>query len=380
MLPITNIIEVSVNQAATGLGAFNVNNVMFLTTDPFLSNPESDVFRAYADAQSVGTDFGTGTETYRMAVALFSQQPNILAGGGNLLIAPRVSTETLLTAIARVAPLVYFVGIISNFYPSVQADMLTLANAVQAYGNKMLIFPQSSASGAAPLIPSTGIFAQIVSASDNGTRCLYYTSDDADARLYAAAYAGRGFSVNFDGQNTVLTMNLKQLATIPADEAINQTIYNEAEVVGADVYPDISGVPGVISNGANKFFDQIYNLIWFVGAIQVAGFNALAQAATKVPQTEPGVSALADAYRSVCQKAVVNGYLAPGTWTAPQNTFGVQADFYSNIQNLGYYIYHQPVALQSAADRAARKAPLFQIAIKEAGGINSSSIIVNVNA
>lgn len=372
MLPITEIIDISVSETPVGLGEFNVNNVAYFTTSPFLVNPDSDVFRSYVSAAAVGTDFGTGTETYQQAVAFFSQVPNVLNGGGQLIIFPRVSTETLQAAILRCLNLVFFVGIISDFYPTISSDGLTLANSVQAYKNKILMLPSATFSDVA------GAFTAIQSAGDYATRCLFYATSALDARLFAAAYAGRGFSVNFDQANGTITMNLKQLATIVPDESLTQSQYDACKTAGVDIYPDIAGFPSVISNGANQYFDEVYNLVWFVATLQVAGFNALAQVGGKVPQTESGISQLKSAYRAVCDEAVNNAYVAPGTWTSSE-TFGSQVDFLSNILQKGYYIYSTPVSQQSATDRAARKAPLIQIAIKEAGAVQSSTVIVQIN-
>jgi hypothetical protein len=88
---------------------------------------------------------------------------------------------------------------------------------------------------------------------------------------------------------------------------------------------------------------------------------------------------LKNAYRAICEQAVVNQYAAPGTWNS-STTFGTQDDFLANIEQRGYYIYSAPVARQSQAAREARQAPLVQIAIKEAGAIHSSDVIVFVNA
>ena len=158
-----------------------------------------------------------------------------------------------------------------------------------------------------------------------------------------------------------------------------KTYLNDALLAGADSYPSLQGVPAVFTSGANGgFYDSVYNLQWFVGALQVAGFNYLAQSSTKIPQTENGMDGLKGAYRAICEQAITNGYVAPGTWNSP-TTFGNQADLIANITQKGYYIYSQPIALQSQTSRVARQAPLCQIAIKEAGAIQSSSVIIYVN-
>ncbi len=285
-IEISNIINISVQESPVGLGEYDVNNLALFTSDQFLSNDAGDLYRVYASARDVGVDFGTDTETYDQAVAVFSQQPNILGGNGNLIIFPgftpssissvsiddggtgykvgdvagvvedgadqgyltvssvyggvvtgltvtkggigytaspyvaratdggsgsglevfitAVTTETLMQAVARCNSLIFFVGIISTSYPAA-ADMPDAADEVKAYGNKILFLPSSDQSAI------TGAFTAIKDASDNNTRCLFYSLSAADARLFAAAYAGRGLSVNFAGSQTAITMNLKQL-------------------------------------------------------------------------------------------------------------------------------------------------------------------------
>lgn len=451
-LPISNVISVNVSFPPTGIGAFNVNNLGLFTGDSFLSNPNSDKFRVYASAQAVGVDFGTTSETYNQAVAAFSQQPNMLAGGGNLIIFPSfastsistvaitaagtgyvvgdvlnvvqgsayggtvtvatvyagtvtsvtvttkgtgyslasglattggtgtgctiqitaVTTETLTDAINRVYQLTYFCGIISTSY-GLSTTWAALASAVQAFGDKILFLPSNS------LSDITGVFTTIKNATNYATRCLYYSDTNAaNVRLFAAAYAARLLSVNFGGSFTAITMNLKQLNTITIDPNITTTVAAICSTAGVDVYGSYAGVAAVISNGANKYADQVFNIIWFVLALQVAGYNALAALSTKIPQTENGMNLYKGALKQVCEQAIANGYLAPGTWTAT-DTFGNQTDFLANILTKGYYIYSGPINLQSAAARAARQAPLVQIAIKEAGAIQSSVINVYVN-
>jgi hypothetical protein len=91
-----------------------------------------------------------------------------------------------------------------------------------------------------------------------------------------------------------------------------------------------------------------------------------------------GMAGLKDAYRTICKQAVINGFVAAGSWTAA-DWFGDHEDFLRNITDIGYYIWSLPVTQQLAADREDRKAPVVQIAIKTAGAIHSSDVLVNVN-
>ncbi len=372
-LQLTNVITISVSEAPAGVSAYNTSNLALLTDetpDPVFD----DGYKIYLEPTEVGDDFGTASVTYKQALAIFSQQPNILAGGGYLVVIPFVGSETFATAVTRTKDLVQYFGVMSTQIES-QVDMLAAAAVVQAL-NKIAFFVQKASASIEPSgsldLLRTGGFSQ--------SRGLYYgSSTDLDALLMQAAYAGRGLSVDFSGSNTTTTMHLKDLIGVQPDPTMTQTLLNKAIAAGADTYISLQGVPKVYCVGANSFFDQVYNLRWFVGALQVAGFNYLAQSSTKIPQTEAGVDGLKGAYRDVCEQAVSNQYSAPGRWTSP-TTFGNQSDLYENVAQRGYYIYSSPIASQLQVDREARKAPLIQIALKEAGAIQSSSVLVYVNA
>lgn len=378
-LQLSNIINISVSEAQAGIGSYNTSNLAIFTDELPNSGFPGVGYKQYIEPTEVGVDFGTSSITYQMALAIFSQQPNILTGSGQLVVIQLEPSETLAAAITRTKDLVQYFGVLSTLTADAQGetDVLAAAAVLQALIKIGFFVTYTEAE-----IQSGGIIDLLRTGNYSHSRGLYYgdSSDSGlNALLMSAAYAGRALSVNFSGSNTTSTMNLKDLATIQPDPSMTQTIFNEAREAGADIYASIQGVPKVICNGANSFFDQVYNLLWFVGALQVAGFNFLAQASTKIPQTEAGMDGLKGAYRAVCEQAVTNQYSAPGSWTSP-TVFGIPGDLIANIAQRGYYIYSQPVAQQSQASREAREAPLIQIALKEAGAIHESSVIVNINA
>jgi len=374
-LPITDVLTVSVSQAPAGIGAFNTSNIGLITRENFGANFGDLGYKIYQEPTTVGQDFGTDSVTYAMAVAIFSQKPNILAGGGKLIVMPfSDDMETVTAAITRLSSLVQFFGVLVT--EAVQpADLLTAADLIQD-DNKIGFWPFVVQAD----IQSGGTADQLRTGSLDQNRALYYGSGvELDGFKLAAAYASRALSVDFSGSNTTITMHLKDLVGIQPDPTLTPTILSLAQAAGADVYASFQGVPKVFTAGANGFFDRVYNRIWFVSSIQIAGFNILAETSTKIVQTEQGLDVLKGAYRRVCEQAVANQYAAPGEWDDP-NRFGNIADFDRNIEERGYYIYSQPVSQQDPTARAARQAPLVQIALKEAGAIHSAAVIVNINA
>lgn len=376
-LNITNVVTISVSTPPSGVADFHVNNLALLTKDvPVNSAITTAAPGVYASPTDVGTDFGTDSETYAQAVLVFSQTPNILDGGGRLVIYPMGSSETLTHAINALLPIVPFYGAIWGAYAPNDAEVEAAAAACEPLRIKLF----ASSYLLSSLTAVTGLFAILSDAGYTHARLLLYTrgATALAARYMAAAYAGRALSVDFGGVNTTATMHLKDLSGVEADPGISQTTLERCKVVGVDVYCNIAGVPKVFSTGGNEFFDNVYNLDWLVFALEVAGFNALAETSTKIPQTEPGMAVLRGAYLNVLQQGVRNGFIAPGAWNSPE-LFGRPADLIRNVAQTGFYIFSSPVNLQSQSAREAREAPLIQIAVKYAGAIHSTSVVVFIN-
>lgn len=491
VLPITNVINVTISNTPQGLSEKNVNSIALFTNDPGSSLNPFDIF---VSPSQVAQIYGTESLTARMATAMFAQVPNIRTGNGRLIIIPlqgsvsatpgdftsadisanlasillvddgdirivingvnydltslnftecedfsdiasilqglvadatfeaidesgitgiRITSkkvgaestvtlaavpggsgtalngsgyfnaeggssssgtdssgETILEAIARTEGAIGYVGMLTTI--SIEDDALEdVSDGVQAM-DKLFHYAGSSTQD----IP--GIGTTIQQSGNTRTRFKVYTTGIEDAKLMNAAYVGRAHSVNFAGSLTSQTMNLKQLATITPDNGITQTLYVQADAAGVDLYVSYDGVPSVYSTGGNDYFDNPYSDLALKFALETAGFNFLRQTNTKVPQTESGMNGLKSAYSLVCDRFVRNGCVAPGAWTSSER-FGDPQVFDNNILTRGYYVYSLPIVQQSAVDREQRKAPLVQIAIKRAGAIHTSDVLVIIN-
>jgi len=282
--------------------------------------------------------------------------------------------ETIPAAQTRLANQIpYYCGVLVDQDWSTGTDFVDLCTAIQSV-DQILFYPSATAAD----IEINGRFDLVRQRTQDHVRCLYRSTNITDAIAFAAAYAGRAMSTNYSGSNTTITMHGKQLHSIAADPGITQTILTKCQAAGVDVYQSFGGIPKLFTSGENQFFDYIHACMWLKLALQITGANYLVSVATKVPQTEAGMAGLKDAYRTVCNQAVVNGFVAPGSWTSA-DWFGDHEDFLRCITDIGYYVWSLPVTQQLAADRADRKAPLVQIAIKTAGAIHSSDVLVNVN-
>lgn len=319
-----------------------------------------------ASALVTATVYGVGSNRQTAPVS-----PTNLAGGTSS------GTEPVQATMVRTANEVYYFGTLLDFIPT------SLFTTLPAYisGQDKMLFVASNDKAA---IQAGGILAEFAARTQNNCRGLYYNDGiSQDTVNFAAAYAARGLSTDFNGSLTAFTINMKQLVNFTPDTTLTQTDLNTCQATGIDVYPPfgfqgLTATGNLYTSGANGFFDQVYNQFWLKFALQVAGFDYLAQTSTKIPQTETGMDGLKNAYRSVLTQAVTNGVMAPGSWTSPV-VFGTVANLYSSVAAIGYYVYSQPVTQQNQAVRAARIAPLVQIAAKMAGAIQTSAVIVQVN-
>lgn len=380
-LSLTNVITVSVLPTPAQLGMPLINTVVIFTSNQPSGWGEGQTYGVYKDPAPVSTDFGVNSDMAAMANAFFAQTPNPIGTNGYLVIVPLLEAETVREAVVRIGDSVFYYGVLidNELAADDPTEFSALVTALQAAG-KLFGYCSSNVNDLQPGSP----LDLVRSASEYRGRMFYYGNPLLNGaavqqtQIFAAAYLARGLSVDFSGVGTAITMHGKQLVSITPDQTIAQTQLNLAQTAGIDVYVSIAGVPAVFCSGANQWFDQVYNDDWFAMALQVAGFNYLLPINFKVPQTEEGMSGLKSAYRAICEQAKTAGVLAPGAWTGAVPAGVPQALFLSNIANVGYFVFSQPVALQNQAARNARQAPLVQIAAKLAGAIQSSNVLVQM--
>lgn len=487
ILPITYFVRTSITGSQSGLQERNMASVLFLTTE---TPSNSDEFRVYRNASSVASDYGTNSDTYKYANALFNQTPNILSANGKLVIAPLnnsvSATQGTLTTANISANLNNIIAVTDgefrittngtsynitnlNFTSATTlADVVKIMNqkinqvlietttngfkmTSKAFGDTSEVALSSVPSGTgtdltgatlfniATATDTTGVnstgetiqdailrlqdkidfvpivsnlkmeqdlivpLASFINGRDNmyietfsnvesldeeildiaeqklnKFRCLFYCKSTEDAELFKFGYTGFGFSVNTNAQNSAMTMNLKDLVGVPVDGDLTESLIDKSIVCGADVFGAFGGVNKIMSNGANGFFDDVFNTLYIKLGVDVTLFNALARTSSKIPQTEQGMIVLKTALDSFFNKCVFNGIIGLGLKWNSSETFGNPETFRENITQSGYYIYSLPVSQQSQIQREERIAPVIQTALKFSGAIHSVDVIVNI--
>ncbi|EPY9203202.1 DUF3383 domain-containing protein [Morganella morganii] len=196
-------------------------------------------------------------------------------------------------------------------------------------------------------------------------------------KYVAASLFGRMFTVNFNGNNTTITLKFKQEPTVTAETLrVSQAAAIDAKNGNVFVkYQNDTAIiqQGVMANG--DFIDERHGLDWLQNYVQNNLYNLLYTRTTKIPQTDEGVTSLLTNVEQSLDQAVTNGFVAPGIWGG--DPFGALNT--GDMLTKGSYVYAPPVSTQAQSDREARKAPVVQCAIKLAGAIHYSDIIINVN-
>jgi hypothetical protein len=130
----------------------------------------------------------------------------------------------------------------------------------------------------------------------------------------SASVFGRAASVNFSAIGSTITLNLKQMPTIVAEDLTPNEFAtlrskNASAVVRigktATAYTDSRMASG-------SWLDTTHGLLWLENRCEVDMFNLLYQSNTKVPYTQPGLNLAQATLERSLEAAVRNGLAGPG--------------------------------------------------------------------
>lgn len=276
------------------------------------------------------------------------------------------------TKVESISALKALVNIKGAVFTDLVLDAEVPTLAAWAVANQTIIYNVFTGSSYLVVSPANPVWA-VKLAGQTSFRCLYSKSGN---RLYAATYMARTHTVNFNAEKSAMTMQLKELSV--GAESYEQPEINSAKKVGLDIYTTIKDTPVVLTSDANDFVDNVYNLIAFVDAIQTDLFNVLKATGTKLAQITQDVNSLVAAAEKTSRGFVRANVFAPGVWSSP-DSFGNINTFNRNIEQFGFYWLAGLLRDQPQPDRQARKSPVLQGAVKNAGAIHSADIIINFN-
>jgi hypothetical protein len=324
---------------------------------------------------TTGTSSLVGYATIGGGGADVSAILGLSAAAGASAPVPGATAETLLqgvTTLADVSGEWYGLTLAPTTNPS-DSDYVAAAAFIEGAGKSRVFGITTQAPNTLDSASNSDLASLLKAAAGKRTFIQYSSSSP-----YAAASTfGRAFTVDFEANNTTITLKFKTEPGVTA-ENITETQAQTLKAKNCNVYVAYDNArailqEGVMSNG--YFFDEVHGTDWLQNAIQTDVFNLLYQSNTKVPQTDAGMHLIVTAVESACSRAVRNGLCAPGVWNA--GGFGQLAQ--GDTLTKGFYVYCPQVATQSQADRETRKTPPIQVAAKLAGAVHSSNILINVN-
>ena len=253
ILPVSNIINVSITNTPSGLTERNVNSLaLFTTEDPL----DLETYGIYVSASQVAAQYGTNSVTAAMANAIFAQSPNIRSGGGRLVIFPLQSSVSATAGYVDTANLS---ANLANLLLVDDGDLKVTINSV-AYNLTGLNFTTSTTWTQVAAVIQAKLQEGVVTALANG---LKFTSKKVgtDSTVALAAVSG-GAGTNLAAAGYLNSAGAS--ATIGANatgETLLAAISRTAGVTGyTGVITNLDMQDSVIDSTADGI--QAQDLIW----------------------------------------------------------------------------------------------------------------------
>ena len=292
------------------------------------------------------------------------------SGGGIVRGQASEPIEDAMDAISGLDDGWYFVTVDSSITAS--ADLLSLSRWVQAKAHMLALDVVDE--GVLTPNESTSLAAQLSALEQQRTFLVWSRTRDGKA----LSLAGRLSSVNFDGQNALITPKFKSLpGTTPDIVTTAQKEELDRKWVG---YYTRFGPDAIFAEGwtqAGDWIDVRYWLDWITKAIQTEVYNLLRQHPTRVPQTAEGLASIEAAIERVCEAGRRNGGIAPGRVSeAVANDIRLASNnpAFEGFLPTGYLVVIGSIADQLQIDRDARRSPTIRVWLKGSGAMHHVTI------
>lgn len=377
-LPLSGIVNVDVIMSPAATSGRNFGTMLIMGDATVI--PLTERLRLYTSAADIGTDFGLESAEYQAAAVWFAQSPQpqqlyIGRWAKTLATGEEGKVETLAEAVNAALEYASWYGLaVATDAEDVLSDedILAVAAAVESAAQSRVFAVTTGNEAVLDPTSTTDIAARLKAAGYARTFVQYSTH----SRFAAISAFARAFTVNFNGSNTTLTLKFKTEPGVTWETlSASQAAALESKRANVFVlYANDSAIlqQGVMANG--DFFDERHGLDWLQNYVQTNLYNLLYTSTSKIPQTEAGITRLMGNVEASMDQAVTNGLVAPGVW----NGGAIGQLSAGDTLTKGYYVYAQPLASQSQAEREARKAPVMQVACKLAGAVHYADVQINV--
>ena len=292
------------------------------------------------------------------------------SGGGIVQGQASEPIEDAMDAISGLDDGWYFVTVDSSI--TTGADLLSLSRWVQTKAHMLALDVVDE--GVLTPNESTSLAAQLSALEQQRTFLVWSRIRDSKA----LSLAGRLSSVNFEGQNTLITPKFKSLPGTSPD--IVTTAHKEEldrKWVG---YYTRFGPEAIFAEGwtqSGDWIDVRYWLDWITKAMQSEVYTLLRQHPTRVPQTSEGLASIEAAIERVCEAGRRNGGIAPGRVSeavANDIRLATNNPTFEGFLATGYLVAIGSIADQLQIDRDARRSPTIRVWLKGSGAMHHITI------
>lgn len=377
-LPLSDIVNVDVIMSPTATTGRNFGSMLIMGSATVISRTER--LRLYSAAADIAADFGSDSAEYQAATLFFAQSPQpqqlyIGRWAKTLAAGEEGDIETLLESVNAVLDYASWYGLaIATGKDEIIADddILAVAAAIESAAQHRVFAVTSQAASLLNATTTTDLASRLKAAGYART-FIQYSSHCRHAAVSAFA---RAFTVNFNGSNTTLTLKFKSEPGV-ISEMLSSSQAAVLKSKHANVFVMFANDSAILQQGVmanGDFFDERHGLDWLQNYVQTNLYNLLYTSATKVPQSEAGITRLMANVEASMDQAISNGLVAAGVWNG--GDIGQLAS--GDMLTKGYYVYARPLSAQAVADREARKAPLIQVACKLAGAVHYADVQINV--
>lgn len=293
--------------------------------------------------------------------------------GGSTVVG--VAAETLLAGVTALADASReWYGLhVAAAETVLDADHVSVAQSIEAMGRSRIY--GVTVQNPNVLDPTTS--ADLASALKTLNLKRTFVQYSSSSPYAAVSMFARASTVNFEANNTTITLKFKQEPSVKA-EYLTETQAATLKAKNCNAFVAyLNGAliiqEGVMANG--YFFDEVHGTDWLQNALQTDVFNLLYQSPTKIPQTDDGTNMIVAVIKKTMARSVNNGLVAGGQWNGPP----IGQIKTGDALPTGYYVFAPLVASQSQADREARKSVPIQVLAKLAGAVHSVNVLVTVN-
>ena len=264
----------------------------------------------------------------------------------------------------------YFVTVDSSI--TTGADLLSLSRWVQAKTHMLALDVVDE--GVLTPNESTSLAAQLSALAQQRTFLVWSRTRDNKA----LSLAGRLSSVNFDGEDTLITPKFKSLPSTVSD-IVTAAQKKELDRKWVGYYTRF-GPDAIFAEGwtqAGDWIDVRYWLDWITKAMQSEVYTLLRQHPTRVPQTAEGLASIEAAIERVCEAGRRNGGIAPGRVSeAVANNIRLASNnpTFEGFLPAGYLVAIGSIADQLQIDRDDRRSPTIRVWLKGSGAMHYITI------